>query len=126
MSSVKNEMVSSNQNCKKAGGKTKRGKPVGRREVLEKYKAEGKVRESHESREEADDESQLPDDAPESHEESLEDAEGEVSESHESQEEADEESQLSDDDSKSWAVNECEAFYGIKDCDFCKWLASLK
>ena len=39
MSSVRNETVSSNKSLKKAGGKTKHGKPTGRREVLEKYKA---------------------------------------------------------------------------------------
>ncbi|KAG6354009.1 hypothetical protein INS49_004980 [Diaporthe citri] len=41
MSSAMNETVSSNQNWKKAGRKTKRGKPTGRREVVEKYKAIG-------------------------------------------------------------------------------------
>lgn len=33
--------MSSNQNWKKGGGKTKRGKPTGRREVIEKYKSIG-------------------------------------------------------------------------------------
>lgn len=33
--------MSSNENWKKSGGKTKRGKPTGRREVIEKYKAIG-------------------------------------------------------------------------------------
>lgn len=41
MSSARNETVSSNPNWKKAGRKTKRGKPTGRREVVEKYKAIG-------------------------------------------------------------------------------------
>lgn len=41
MSSARNETVSSNENGKNAGGKTKHGKPTGRREVLEKYKAIG-------------------------------------------------------------------------------------
>lgn len=41
MSSASSETVSSNENWKKGGGKTKRGKPTGRREVIEKYKAIG-------------------------------------------------------------------------------------
>lgn len=41
MSSANNETVSWNENWKEAGGKTKHGKPTGRREVLEKYKAIG-------------------------------------------------------------------------------------
>lgn len=41
MSSARNETPSSNQNWKNAGRKTKRGKPTGRREVVEKYKAMG-------------------------------------------------------------------------------------
>ncbi|KAJ0123980.1 hypothetical protein J7T55_012453 [Diaporthe amygdali] len=41
MSSAKQDTLSSNENWKKGGGKTKRGKPTGRREVVEKYKAIG-------------------------------------------------------------------------------------
>ncbi|KAK7737619.1 hypothetical protein SLS63_002748 [Diaporthe eres] len=41
MSSANNETMSSNESWKKAGGKTKHGRPTGRREVLEKYKAIG-------------------------------------------------------------------------------------
>ncbi|KAI7782603.1 hypothetical protein LA080_013091 [Diaporthe eres] len=41
MSSANNETILSNENWKKAGGKTKHGRPTGRREVLEKYKAIG-------------------------------------------------------------------------------------
>lgn len=168
MSSVNNQMVSSNENWKKAGGKTKRGKPVGRREVLEKYKAIGLARldcGNHkqlgimsrvlvlDSNQEveliarkfpkerrranklalrdqilslANEEylEETEDDAPKSHEESLEETEGKVREAHESREEADDESQLSDDESEPWTINECELFFGIKDCSICKWLAS--
>lgn len=41
MCSTHKDTVASNERWKKAGGKTKRGKPIGPREVSEKYKAIG-------------------------------------------------------------------------------------
>lgn len=41
MCSAAEDTVSSNEKWKKSGGKTKRGKPVGPREVAEKYKVVG-------------------------------------------------------------------------------------
>lgn len=43
MSSAKVETMAANENWKKSGGKTKHGKPTGRREVTEKYKAKQAV-----------------------------------------------------------------------------------
>lgn len=42
-SCVKCETIVSNEDWKAAGGKTKRGKPTGRRELAEKYKVNGAV-----------------------------------------------------------------------------------
>lgn len=114
MSSVKNETVSSNENWKKEGGKAKRGKPVGRREVLEKHKAIGI------DAIECGNRKQIEDDARESHEESFKEAKGKVRKSHESRREADYESQPFEDEIGLWDIIECELCFRTMDCSICK------
>lgn len=129
MSSVNSEMVSSNENWKNAGGKTKRGKPVGRREVLEKHKAIAFGAHECGNRKQfgttsrilvSDSDREVKCVAQKFPEGSFKKPEGKVRKSHESRGEADYESQVFQDTIELWDIIECELCFRTMHCSTCK------
>lgn len=127
MYSAKNDMVSSNENWKKASGKTKRGKPVGRREVLEKHKAIAFGTHEYGKRKQlgttsrvlvSDSDREVKLVAQKFPEESFKKPEGKVRKSHESRGEADFDygSQIFQGTIELWDIIECELCFRTMHC----------